>query len=51
MRHILVHDYYQVDYKELLNVIQDNLPFLLRQIKEYISTVDWDEWERQSFTI
>ena len=51
MRHILVHDYYQVDDKELWNVIQDDFPVLLRQIKEYISTVDWDEWERQSFTI
>ena len=51
MRHIFVHDYYQVDDKELWNVIQDDLPVLLRQIKEYISTVDWDEWERQSFTI
>ena len=51
MRHILVHDYYQVDDKELSNVIQDDFPVLLRQIKEYISTVDWDEWERQSFTI
>ena len=51
MRHILVHDYYQVDDKELWNVIQDDLPILRQQIMEYILTVDWDEWEKQSFTM
>ena len=49
MRHILVHDYYQVDDKEVWNVIQDDLPVLRQQIMEYISTVDWDEWESQTF--
>ena len=49
--YLLVHDYYQVDDKELWNVIQDDLPILRQQIMEYILTVDWDEWEKQSFTM
>ena len=37
-----------MDDKELWNVIQDDLPILRQQIMEYISTVDWDEWEKLS---
>ena len=36
--YLLVHDYYQVDDKELWNVIQDDLPILRQQIMEYILT-------------
>ena len=37
LRHVLVHDYYQVNYKEVWNVIQDDLPILRQQITEYLN--------------
>ena len=36
--YLLVHDSYQVEDKELWNVIQDDLPILRQQIMEYILT-------------
>lgn len=49
MRHILVHDYYQVDDKELWNVINDDLPILKEQVQHYINDTNWTEWEKQKF--
>ena len=50
MRHILVHDYYQVDDKELWIVINDDLPILRKQISDYITSTNWEEWEKQPFS-
>lgn len=36
MRHVLVHDYYQIDAKELWLVIDDDLPILRPQIEAYV---------------
>lgn len=37
MRHILVHDYYQINLDILWIVINEDLPILEEQIKKYIS--------------
>lgn len=36
MRHVLVHDYYQIDIDELWGVIQDDIPILRPQIEHYL---------------
>ena len=36
MRHILVHDYYQVNKDILWLVISDDLPLLKQQVEEYL---------------
>ena len=41
MRHILVHDYYQINLDILWIVINEDLPVLEEQIKKYIS--DFEE--------
>ena len=48
MRHVLVHDYYQIDENEVKYVIEDDLRPLLEQISKYLSETNWDEWEKQS---
>ena len=45
MRHVLVHDYYQIKPKEVWRVIRDDLRPLREQIARYLSDTDWDEWE------
>ena len=47
MRHVLVHDYYQIDEKEVQYVIEDNLLPLRNQIVSCISNTDWETWEKQ----
>lgn len=47
MRHVLVHDYYQIDEKEVQYVIEDNLLPLHEQIVLCISETDWESWENQ----
>lgn len=46
MRHVLVHDYYRVDEREILYVIEDNLAPLLEQIVRYLNETDWQAWEK-----
>lgn len=36
MRHVLVHDYYQINEEELFSVITDDIEPLKAQIQEYI---------------
>ena len=36
MRHILVHDYYQIDYEILWDIIQSDIPSLKTQIISYL---------------
>ena len=45
MRHVLVHDYYQIDPDAVWKVIQEDLPQLREQVGRYLSETDWDEWE------
>ena len=47
MRHVLVHDYYQIKSKEVWKVINEDLLPLLNQISSYISETDWQAWEKQ----
>ena len=37
MRHVLVHDYYQIDFDILWDVIKKDLPVLKVQIESYQS--------------
>jgi len=51
MRHVLVHDYYQISPKEVWIVIQDDLHPLREQINRYLSETDWNEWEKNEVVI
>ena len=51
MRHVLVHDYYQIDENEILYVIEDNLHPLREQIVKYLSETDWEKWEKSEQVI
>lgn len=48
MRHVLVHDYYQIDENEVRYVIEDDLRPLKEQIIRYISETDWDKLDLTS---
>ena len=37
MRHVLVHDYYQIDVVELWEVINSDIPILKNQIQQYLA--------------
>lgn len=37
MRHILVHGYYQVNYKDVVKTIKEDLPILRIQIQSYLN--------------
>lgn len=37
MRHVLVHDYYQIDIDELWSVIKDDLHPLRQQLEQYLA--------------
>lgn len=51
MRHVLVHDYYQIDAREVWKVINEDLHPLREQIFRYLSETDWSEWEKQETTV
>ena len=51
MRHVLVHDYYQIDPDAVWKVIQEDLPPLREQISRYLSETDWDEWEHNEVVV
>ena len=40
MRHVLVHDYYQIDEEGIWNVITEDLPILKTQIEQYLSEME-----------
>ena len=46
MRHVLVHDYYQIEESEVRYVIEDDLRPLYEQITRYLTETDWEEWEK-----
>ena len=51
MRHVLVHDYYQIDPDAVWKVIQEDLPLLREQVSRYLSDTDWEEWEHNAMVI
>jgi len=51
MRHVLVHDYYQIDTKEVYKVIQKDLHPLREQITHYLAETNWEEWEKNEVVI
>ena len=51
MRHVLVHDYYQIDPDAVWKVIKEDLPPLREQVSLYLSETDWEEWERNEIVI
>lgn len=50
MCHVLIHDYYQIDVKEVWKVINEDLQPLREQIDYYLANVDWQEWESKEQT-
>ena len=51
MRHILIHDYYQIDESAVIYVIEDNLSPLREQVTRYLSETNWEEWEKNEQVI
>lgn len=51
MRHVLVHDYYKIDAKEVWKVINEDLPLLREQVTLYLTQTDWAEWEKNETVI
>ena len=51
MRHILVHDYYNVDDNTIRYIIEDDLEPLRKQIADYLMDTDWKEWEKNEKVI
>lgn len=40
MRHVLVHGYYNVGYEFIKEVIQTDIPILIKQIQSYLSETE-----------
>ena len=51
MRHVLVHDYYQIEPREVWKVIRDDLQPLREQVAGYLADTDWNEWEKNEVVI
>ena len=51
MRHVLVHDYYQIDPEAVWKVIKEDLPLLRKQVTGYLSQTNWNEWEKNEVVI
>ena len=51
MRHVLVHDYYQISTREVWKVVKEDLQPLRKQVARYLDEVDWDEWEKNEVVI
>lgn len=51
MRHVLIHDYYQIDEDAVYYVIEDNLGPLREQVSRYLNETNWDEWEKNEIVI
>ena len=45
MRHVLVHDYYQIDPEAVWKVVNEDLPLLRKQVAKYLAETDWNVWE------
>lgn len=44
MRHVLVHDYANIDDKELYNTAVNSIPELHQQVECYLADTDWEAW-------
>ena len=44
MRHVLVHDYANIDDKELYNTAVNSIPELHQQVERYLDETDWNAW-------
>ncbi|MCR4827955.1 MAG: DUF86 domain-containing protein [Bacteroidales bacterium] len=51
MRHVLVHDYYQIKPQEVWKVISEDLRPLREQVSHYLSDTDWEAWEKNEAVI
>ena len=51
MRHVLVHDYYQIDSLSVWKVIKEDLQPLREQVASYLADTDWDEWDKNEVVI
>ena len=51
MRHVLIHDYFQIDEDSVFYVIEDDLVPLRQQVARYLAETDWDEWENNAVVI
>lgn len=50
-RHVLIHDYFQIDEDAVFYVIHDDLPPLREQVARYLAEVNWEEWEKNEVVI
>lgn len=48
MRNVLVHGYSQVSDEDLWQTASNDIKPLYERVKQYLSDIDWDEWERIS---
>lgn len=51
LRHILVHDYYQINLRTVWDIISNDLTPLQKQVASYINQTDWTEWEKNERAI
>lgn len=51
MRHVLVHDYYQIDPDQVWLVINNDLPQLKLQIESQLANINWENWEKSEEVI
>ena len=51
MRHVLVHDYYQIKPAEVWKVINEELQPLREQVARYLNEIDWEAWEKDEAVI
>ena len=51
MRHILIHDHFQIDEEAVIYVIEDNLRPLREQVARYLAETNWEEWEKNEVVI
>ena len=51
MRHVLVHDYYQIKPSEVWKVITEDLHPLREQVAGYLHETDWEDWEKNEAVI
>ena len=51
MRHVLVHDYYQINPIEVWKVIVEDLHPLRDHVNRYLIETDWEAWEKDEGVI
>ena len=51
MRHVLVHDYYQINPIEVWKVVDEDLHPLRDRVERYLTETDWEEWAKNEAVI